>query len=78
MIRTELNIYPVNDTIEQYHNNWLLHINRMQDTRLPKRALQYRTSGKRDIGRPKKRWRDAVCRRNRQMPNPWSEEEGEG
>jgi hypothetical protein len=30
----------------------------MQDTRLPKKALQYRPSGKRDIGRPKKRWRD--------------------
>jgi hypothetical protein len=60
MIITELNIYPVNDAIEQYRNNWFQHINRMQDTRLPKRALQYRPSGKRDIGRPKKRWRDAV------------------
>jgi hypothetical protein len=47
----------------------------MPDTRLLKRALQYRPSGKRDIGRPKKRWRDAVSRRNRQLPNPWSEEE---
>jgi hypothetical protein len=56
MIRTELNIYPVNDTIEQYYNNWFQHINRMQDARLPKRALQYRPSGKTDIGRPKKRW----------------------
>jgi hypothetical protein len=68
-------IYTVNDTIEQYRNNWSQHINRMQDTRLPKRALKYRLSGKRDIGRPKKRWRNAVWRRNRQMLNPWSEEE---
>jgi hypothetical protein len=60
MIRIDLNIYPVNDTIEQYRNNWFQHINRTQDTRLPKRALQYRPSGTRDIGRPKKRWRDAV------------------
>jgi hypothetical protein len=58
MIRTELNIYPVNDTIEQYRNDWFQHI--MQDTRLLKRALKYRPSGKRDRGRPKKRWRDAV------------------
>jgi hypothetical protein len=35
MIGTELNIYP-DDTIEQYRNNWFQHINRMQDTRLPK------------------------------------------
>jgi hypothetical protein len=40
-----LNIYPVNDTIEQYRNNWLQHINRMQGTRLSKTALQYRPSG---------------------------------
>jgi hypothetical protein len=26
MIRTELNIYPVNDTIEQYRNNWFQHL----------------------------------------------------
>jgi hypothetical protein len=32
----------------------------MKDIRLLKRALQYRPSGKRDIGRPKKRWQDAV------------------
>jgi hypothetical protein len=38
MIRTELYICPVNDTIEQHRNNWLQHMNRMQDTRLPKRA----------------------------------------
>jgi hypothetical protein len=60
MIRTELNIYPVNDTFEQYRNNWFQQKNRMQDIRLLKRALQYRLSGKRGIGRPKKRLRDAV------------------
>jgi hypothetical protein len=60
IIRTDLNISPVNDTIEQYRNNWLQHMNRMQDTRLPKKALRYRPSGKRDLGRPKKRWRDTM------------------
>jgi hypothetical protein len=60
MIRTELNIYPVNYTIEQLRDNWLQHMNRMQDTGLPKIALQYRPSGKKDLGRPKKRWPDAM------------------
>jgi hypothetical protein len=40
MTGTEMNIYPVNYTIEQYRNNWLQHINRMQGSRLPKKALQ--------------------------------------
>jgi hypothetical protein len=31
MIRTELSVYPVNDTIEKYRNNRFQHINRMQD-----------------------------------------------
>jgi hypothetical protein len=30
MIRTEPNICPVNDTIEQYRNSWFQHTNRMQ------------------------------------------------
>jgi hypothetical protein len=59
MVRTELNICPVNDAIEQSGNNWFQHMIRMQDTILPKRALQYRPSEKRDIGRPKTRWRNA-------------------
>jgi hypothetical protein len=49
MIRTQLNIYRVNDKTEQYRNNWFQHINRMQDTKLQRTALQNRPSGKRDV-----------------------------
>jgi len=38
----------------------LLHVQRMDTNRLPKQALQYKPKGRRNIGRPKKRWRDQL------------------
>ena len=37
-----------------------LHVQRMDTNRLPKQALQYKPKGRRNIGRPKKRWRDQL------------------
>ena len=39
---------------------WLQHVQRMDTSRIPKQALQYRPKGRRNIGRPKKRWRDQL------------------
>jgi hypothetical protein len=36
---------------------WLQHVQRMDTNRLPKQALQYKPKGRRNIGRPRKRWR---------------------
>ena len=36
----------------------LQHVQRMDTNRLPKQALQYKRKGRRNIGRPRKRWRD--------------------
>ena len=38
--------------------NWLKHVQRMDTNRIPKQALRYRPKGRRNIGRPKKRWSD--------------------
>ena len=46
--------------IKQYQKKWLQHVQRMDTNRIPKQALQYRTKGRRNIGRPKKRWRDQL------------------
>jgi len=35
----------------------------MDTNRIPKQALQYRPKGRRNIGRPKKRWRDQLTLR---------------
>ena len=46
--------------IKQYQKKWLQHVQRMDTNRLPKQALQYRLKGRRNTGRPRKRWRDQL------------------
>ena len=46
--------------IKQYQEKWLQHIQRMDTNRIPKQALQYKPTGRRHIGRPRKRWRDQL------------------
>jgi predicted ArsR family transcriptional regulator len=40
----------------KYKQKWINHLERMDNTRLPKHALNYRPRGRRDRGRPRKRW----------------------
>jgi len=46
--------------IKQYQKKWLQHVQRMDRNKIPKQALQCRPKGRRNIGRPKKRWRDQL------------------
>ena len=46
--------------VKQYQKKWLQHVQRMYRNRLPRQALKYRPEGRRNIGRPKKRWRDQL------------------
>ena len=46
--------------IKQYQKKWVQHVQRMDTNRLPKRELQYKPQGRRNIGRPRKRWRDQL------------------
>jgi hypothetical protein len=43
--------------IKQYQKKWLQHVQRVDTDRIRKQALQYR---RRNVGRPKKRWRDQL------------------
>ncbi|PSN32209.1 hypothetical protein C0J52_24601 [Blattella germanica] len=58
-IRTELKITEsAVDNVQKSKTNWKTHINRMSGERLPKLTQEYRPSGTRNIGRPRKRWVD--------------------
>jgi len=52
--------YNLVKEIKQYQKKWLQHVQRMGTNRIPKQALQYRPKERRNIGRPKKRWKDQL------------------
>jgi len=56
IIRKELEIPEVQDVRTKYKQNWINHLDRIGNTRLPKHALNYKPQGRRDRGRPRKRW----------------------
>jgi len=55
-IRQVLEISGIQDVRPKYKQNWINHLERMDNTRLPKHALNYKPRGRRDSGRPRKRW----------------------
>jgi len=55
-IRQELEISGIQDARHKYKQNWINHLERMDNPKLPKYALTYKPRGKRDRGRPRKRW----------------------
>ena len=57
-IREKTGAQNIVKAIKQYQKKWLQHVQRMDRNRLPRQALKYRPEGRRNIGRPKKRWRD--------------------
>ena len=40
--------------LEKHKQKWINHVERMDNTRLPKHALNYKPRGRRDRGRPRK------------------------
>jgi hypothetical protein len=56
VMRQELEISGIQDLRLKYKQNWINHLERMDSTRLPKYALTYIPRGRRDRGRPRKRW----------------------
>ena len=59
--------------IKQYQVKRLQHVQRMDTNRIPKQALQYEPKGRRNIRRPRRRWRDQLHLEDqgtRNTPNP--------
>ena len=59
-IREKTGVQSIVKEIKQYQKKWLQHVQRTGTNRLPKQALQYRPKGRRNTGRPRKRWRDQL------------------
>jgi hypothetical protein len=57
-IRNRLKVDNILEDIISYQKNWIDHLKRMDRNRIPKLALQYQPRGRRDVGRPRRRWRD--------------------
>jgi hypothetical protein len=59
-IRQKTGAQNIVKEIKQYQEKWLQHVQSMDTNRLPKQALKYKPKGRRNIGRPGKRWRDQL------------------
>jgi hypothetical protein len=76
VIRKDLEISGIQDVRSKYKQNWTEHLRRMDDTRFPKHALNYKPRGRRDRGRPRKR-RQCVDAGTGQATKSMEEEEEE-
>ena len=56
VIGKELEISGIQDVRLKYKQHWINHLEKMDNTRLPKHPLNYKPRGRRDRGRPRKRW----------------------
>jgi hypothetical protein len=55
-IRKTLNVNSLNDTISKYRDNCFNHVTRVDHSCFPRYMLSYKPTGKRSLGRPRKRW----------------------
>ena len=56
IIRRQCNVQPLSEIIKKYRINWTNHLLRMSQNRLPIQIWKFKQDGRRDIGRPRKRW----------------------
>jgi len=60
-VRDKMGVQNIFRKIQQYQRKWIQHLQGMDRCRVPKQALQYQTIGRRNIGHPRKRWKDQKC-----------------
>jgi hypothetical protein len=50
----------ITEYIYQYRKNWKENVGRMSSDRIPNIILKFKPKGKRNLGRPLKRWKNSV------------------
>ena len=68
-IRGKTGAQNIAKEIKQYQEKWLQHVQRMDANRLPKQALQYKPKGRRNVGRPRKKWKDQLYLEDQETGN---------
>ena len=56
-IRKQWEVEEIKDDIQNYQQKWNQHDLRIPENRLRRKSLQYQPQGKRDLGRPYRRWK---------------------
>ena len=56
VIRKDLDISGIQNVKSKYKQNWINHLERIDNSRIPKHSLKYKPRGRRDRGCPKKQW----------------------
>jgi hypothetical protein len=59
-IRNEFGTSPLSEKIVEYRNKRKARLQRMEHTRIPLQAYKYQPSGKQDISRPRRTWRETT------------------
>jgi hypothetical protein len=69
-IRKELEISGIQDVRSKHKQNWINHLERMDNARLPKHSINYKPRGRRDHGHCRN---DGIASMPEQVsrPNPW-------
>jgi hypothetical protein len=75
VVRKELEISGIQDVRSKHKQNWINCLERMDNTRLPKHALIYKPRGRRNHGRPRKRWQRVDARRGQSTKSMEEEED---
>jgi hypothetical protein len=57
-IRSELGVQSITEILDIYRTNWNDHLLRMEPYRVPLQVYRYRPTGRRNVGRPRKRWKE--------------------
>jgi hypothetical protein len=59
-ILDKMKVTKITEYVNNYRQNWLQHLKRMDRARIPKQMFQYAAIGRRLPGRPKRRWLETV------------------
>jgi predicted ArsR family transcriptional regulator len=56
--RSELGVQSIAEILDIYRTNCHDHLLRIEPYRVPPQVYRYRPTGRRNVGRPKKRWKE--------------------